>query len=326
METNQLIVVALATACAGGLAYALIYPYLSGDARAEKRQAALINQARSGIDTQKGAATTNRRAQVAKNLKELEDRQKARVKVSLEDRIAQAGLDWDTRKFWIASVVIGLVSAAMLLAFSGSPIMAVAGLFIGFLGVPRWMLSYLKKKRLKRFVDEFPNAMDVIVRGVKSGLPLGDCLRIIAVEAAEPVKTEFRHIIESQALGLTLAEACERIYRRVPVQEANFFGIVISIQQKSGGNLSETLSNLSRVLRERKKMKGKIAAMSMEAKASAVIIAALPFVVAILVYLTSPAYIELLWTKNMGKLVMLAAGFWMFLGIMTMRKMINFDV
>jgi tight adherence protein B len=178
---------------------------------------------------------------------------------------------------------------------------------------------------MKKFVNEFPNAMDVVVRGVKSGLPLGDCIRIIATEAAEPVRSEFRHIIESQSLGLGIAEACERLYQRVPITEANFFGIVISIQQKAGGNLAETLANFSRVIRERRKMQGKIKAMSSEAKASAAIIACLPFTVAILVYLSSPDYITLLWTTFHGKITMLMAGIWMLVGVMVMRKMIRFD-
>ena len=168
--------------------------------------------------------------------------------------------------------------------------------------------------------------MDIIVRGIKAGLPLGDCIRIIANEGAEPVRTEFRGIVEAQSLGLTLGEAVERMVERVPVTEANFFSIVINIQAKSGGNLSEALGNLSRVLRERKKMRGKVSAMSMEAKASASIIGALPFIVGLLVYLSTPAYMMLLFTSSTGKLVIGASLFWMFIGLMSMRKMIQFDI
>jgi tight adherence protein B len=208
---------------------------------------------------------------------------------------------------------------------SGNPFVGLGALLVGGFGAPRWFLSFLTKRRVKKFVNEFPNAMDVVVRGVRSGLPLGDCIRIIASEAAEPVRTEFRHIIEAQGLGLGVAEACERLYQRVPTTEANFFGIVIAIQQKSGGNLAETLSNFSRVIRERRKMAGKIQAMSMEAKASAGIIACLPFTVVILVYLSSPDYISLLWTTFHGKLVILIAALWMGIGTLAMRKMIQFD-
>ena len=138
------------------------------------------------------------------------------------------------------------------------------------LGLPNFVLSRLRiaaHQQVRRHL--FPNALDIIVRGVKAGLPLGDTLRIIANEAPEPVRREFRKIVESQTLGLPLPEAAEKLAQRVPVSETNFFSIVIGIQAKSGGNLSEAIGNLSRTLRERKKMKGKIKAMAMEAKASA---------------------------------------------------------
>ena len=163
------------------------------------------------------------------------------------------------------------------------------------------MLSFLKKRRENKFLNAFPDAVDVIVRGIKAGLPLLDCLKMIAIEAPEPVSSEFRAILETQAVGMPLGEACGKLYERMPLPEANFFGIVISIQQKAGGNLSEALGNLSRVLRDRKKMKAKIQAMSMEAKASAAIIGALPIAVMMLVYITSPHYIELLWTDPLGR-------------------------
>jgi tight adherence protein B len=163
------------------------------------------------------------------------------------------------------------------------------------------------------------------VRGIKSGLPLMDCLKVIATDAPEPVRNEFRAIVESQTVGLPLGEACLKLYERMPVPEANFFGIVIFIQQKAGGNLSEALGNLSRVLRDRKRMQAKIQSMSMEAKASGAIIASLPLVVMGLVYFTSPDYISLLWTQPTGHLLLAGSAAWMSIGVMVMRKMINFD-
>jgi tight adherence protein B len=214
----------------------------------------------------------------------------------------------------------------VLLMVTRNPLVALAGGFIGLLGAPRWLLSYLRKRRVKRFIDELPNALDVVVRGIRAGLPLADCIRMIANEAREPLRSEFKTLVEAQAVGLSIADACSKLYDRVPVAEANFFAIVIQIQSKSGGNLSEAIGNLSRVLRERKKMAGKIAAMSMEAKASAAIIACLPFVVAILTYISSPKYIELLWTTQTGKFVMVASGLWMLTGILVMKKMISFKI
>jgi tight adherence protein B len=196
---------------------------------------------------------------------------------------------------------------------------------IGGLGLPNFILSFLRKRRIAKFVSEFPNAIDIIVRGVRAGLPIGDCLRVVASESAEPVRGEFRQIVEAQTLGLSIAEAVDRIAERVPVTEANFFAIVIAIQAKAGGNLSEALSNLSRVLRDRKKMKGKISAMSMEAKASAAIIGAIPFVVTLLLYFSSPNYVSLLWTTTHGRIIAGIGLAWMAVGTAMMKKMISFD-
>jgi tight adherence protein B len=181
------------------------------------------------------------------------------------------------------------------------------------------------KSRLKSFSAEFPDSVDIIVRGVKAGLPLVDCLRIISLEAQEPVRGEFKAILEDQTMGLPIDQAVQRLSERVPLAETNFFAIVIALQSRTGGSLSEALGNLSKVLRERKKMKAKIKAVSAEAKASAGIIGCLPVVVALLIYLTSPAYISLLFTTTTGNIALAGSAFWMFIGVMIMRKMINFD-
>ncbi len=313
-----------AAVSAGAVAYVFLYPLLSGEARAEKRQKALV---RSPMErrAERVAQGVNRRDQVSQSLKELEARQKTRDTLSLEQKLRQAGLAWSKGRFFLVSALMGLGSALVLFSVTLNLIAAGGALFAGSLGLPRWMLSYLKRRRINKFVDELPNAMDVIVRGVRAGLPLGDCLRVIANEAREPLRSEFRAIVETQTLGVPLTESVAKLYERVPVAEANFFAIMIAIQQKAGGNLAEAIGNLSKVIRERKKMKGKIAAMSSEAKASAGIIAALPFVVATLTYLTSPNYISLLWTTQAGQIALVGSGMWMMLGILVMKKMINFN-
>jgi tight adherence protein B len=321
---SALAAAALASIAAGGVAYVFIHPLLSGEARAEKRQKALVGRGPERRNDR--IAPVNRRDQVAQSLKDLETREKARHKLTIEGRIAQAGLAWSKKRFLVVSGALGLVLGFLLFALSGNWMLALGGLVIGGLGLPRWVLGYLKNRRIKRFLDELPNAIDVIVRGIKAGLPLGDCMRMIASEAQEPLKGEFRTIIEAQTLGISIGEAVGKLYDRIPVAEANFFAIVIAIQQKAGGNLSEALGNLSRVLRDRRKMQGKIKAMSMEAKASAAIIACLPFTVAILTYLSSPTYIELLWTTQVGKICLVASGMWMMTGVFVMKKMISFDI
>jgi tight adherence protein B len=327
MDMNTLSVGFLVAVAAGALAYVFIYPLLSGEARAEKRQKSLVGDGAAGRAARGSAAPgANRRDQVAQSLKDLEARQKARNKVTLENRIQQAGLAWSRNRFFMLSAVLAAALGFVALVTTGKPLAALGGAFVGGLGLPRWILGYLKNRRINRFLEELPNAMDVIIRGLRSGLPLNDCVRVIATEAQEPVRTEFRHIVEAQTLGISLGDAIGKMYERVPVTEANFLAIVIAIQQKSGGNLSEALTNLSKVLRDRKKMKGKIKAMSSEAKASAAIIACLPFTVALLTYLSSPQYIELLWKTSAGTVALVGAGVWMTMGVLVMKKMISFDI
>lgn len=325
MENSQIIALVLIALAVGGGLFILM-PFIDGSARGQKRKEELIKFSGSGRTRQNERANDQaaRRKQIAESLKELEGKGKAK-KATLETRLMRAGLDWSRSKFIGFSIASAIIFALVTLFVSKSMIYAAGAAVIGAAGFPNWFIGFMTKRRVAKFIHEFPNAVDVIIRGVKAGLPLGDCMRIIAVEATEPVKTEFRQIVEAQSIGLSLGEAVERIVDRVPVAEANFFSIVINIQQKAGGNLSEALGNLSRVLRDRKKMKLKIKAMSSEAKASAGIIGALPFIVTGLVYMAAPKYIELLWTTSSGRTVMAVAGFWMFIGVMSMRKMVNFD-
>jgi len=324
MNTQMLAIVLLATFCAGAVAWVLIYPYLSGEKEAEKRMQSVT---RSGTPALKAAtrAIRSRREQVEASLKETEDRRKKSRSPPLSTRLTQAGVSWSKRQFIIASAALGVVVAAAVFVLDAGPLPALGMGFAAGAGLPRWTLSFLKKRRENKFLDLFPDAIDVVVRGIKSGLPLGDSLRVIATESAEPIRSEFRNVLETQAVGVPLGEACGKLFDRMPLPEANFFAIVIAIQQKSGGNLSEALGNLSKVLRDRKKMKGKIKAMSTEAKASATIIGALPIAVMTIVYLTSPDYITLLWTERLGQMMLAGSAVWMTIGIFVMKKMINFD-
>jgi tight adherence protein B len=314
----------LSTFCAGAIAWVLLYPYLSGEKEAEKRLQSVARPGRANVKVSARAVKT-RREQVEATLKDLEARRKKSSSPPLSIRLTQAGLTWSKQQFYIVSAVFGafVFGAAMLLDTGLLPAALLA--FAAGFGLPRWALSYLKKRRETKFLDQFPDAIDVVVRGIKAGLPLGDSLRALATDAPEPILSEFRHILETQAVGVPLGDACAKLFERMPLPEANFFAIVISIQQKSGGNLSEALGNLSKVLRDRKRMKGKIKAMSTEAKASAAIIGALPIAVMAIVYITSPDYITLLWTERLGQLMLAGSAMWMLMGIMVMRKMINFD-
>ena len=194
----------------------------------------------------------------------------------------------------------------------------------GGVGLPRWVLSYLRKRRLKKFTEEFANAIDVIVRSVRSGLPTIEALKIVAKESPAPVGPEFATLCEGLKIGVSLEQGLKRMLERMPTSEVAFFTIVMTIQQKTGGNLSEALANLSNVLRDRKRLQGKIQAMSSEAKASAMIIGSLPPGVMLLVYLSTPTYIAALFTERLGNLMLVACVVWMSIGIFVMNKMISF--
>ncbi len=324
MKMQALALAFLATAAIGGLAWVFLYPLLSGERKAEGRRAS-VAKAEPVAARQTQKEQRSRREQVEGTLKEVEARRQKDSKVTLSARLTRAGLDWEPRKFMIVSGILAVAAFAAAMFAGGGLLGGVGMAFAAGFGLPRWMLSFLKKRREKAFLRNLPDAVDVIVRGIKAGLPLFESLKVVAADLPEPVRSEFLAIIETQAIGMPLGEACARLFERMPVPEANFFGIVIAIQQKSGGNLSEALGNLSKVLRDRKKMAEKIQAMSMEAKASAGIIGSLPPIVMLLVYMTTPDYISLLWTHPTGQLMLVGCLVWMSIGILVMKKMINFD-
>lgn len=322
--------VALATA---GLAYGILFTRIETEKKAESRvrkvKSAETDRVKVKAARDRMTEMSKRRKSVQDSLKDLEKKQQeksAKAKPSMKIRLMQAGLKISIAQFYIASVVFG-VTAALMALIAGATLPIVAGiLLIGTAGFPRWFVNFLIKRRCKAFLNEFPNALDVMVRSIKSGLPLNDAIRLIAGDGQEPVKTEFRRIIEAQQVGLNIPEACARMINSIPLPEVNFFAIVIAIQAQAGGNLSEALGNLGKVLRERKKMKAKVQALSMEAKASACIIGALPFIVAFMVYMTSPQYMMILFTDPRGHIIMGCSAVWMSIGIFVMRNMINFDI
>lgn len=308
----------------GGVLFTVFQPRLAVVGLQKKRLERILLNPAATPDAK------SRKRSVEEILKEIEEKQKAETKKrrrpTLLARMRQAGLPWTKKTYWLVVASCGLVGYLGALAGFGFGLVpsAAFGIASGLM-VPHLYVNLKRARRLKLFSSEFPNAVDVVVRGIKSGLPLVDCLKIIAAESQEPVRGEFKAVVEDQTLGLPMDEAIQRLADRVPLQETSFLAIVITIQNRTGGSLSEALGNLSRVLRERKKMKAKIKAMSAEAKASGGIIGSLPVVVAALVYLTSPDYISMLFTTLQGNLILAASGLWMLIGILVMRKMINFD-
>ncbi|MBX3582982.1 MAG: type II secretion system F family protein [Rhizobiaceae bacterium] len=334
LDTTVLAFIVLAGFSAGAVAYALLFNNIAEEKTTERRldtiKKAETDRSVVKANRDRVAEAAKRRKTVQDSLKELDAKQLVTDrnirKPALRTQLKQAGLRVTVERFYVYSVICGIALTAIAFVL-GAPLLILPGAFIaGALGLPRWLVSFLLARRVKAFLAEFPNALDVIVRAVKSGLPLNDGIRLIASESPEPVRSEFRRIVESQQLGMSIPDATMRMPETMPCPEAGFFGIVIQIQSQAGGNLSEALGNLSRVLRDRKKMKAKVQALSMEAKASAAIIGALPFLVGFLVYLSSPNYIKPLFTTSTGHLILGVSGIWMSIGIFTMRKMMNFEV
>lgn len=320
----------LAALSVGGLLFAALQPQLARSARAKRRLGMVLGEGASPAAAQGAGGGARRRRSVEETLREIEDKQKAqarsRSRKSLQSRLREAGLGWSTSLFWGVCAATG--GALLMISWAGMGFSLPTAGFLAFLGgtlLPHGYLRLRRSRRLREFAAQFPDAVDVIVRGVKSGMPLGDCIRVVAVEGQEPVRSEFKTVVDDQTLGVPVQEAVQRLAERVALPETNFLSIVITIQSRSGGNLTEALGNLSTVLRERKKMHAKIKAMSAEAKASGGIIGSLPPIVASLLFLTSPDYISLLFTTTIGNVVLIFSGFWMLIGVLIMHKMINFD-
>jgi tight adherence protein B len=328
-EVTGIAVALLVMLSVGGVIYSFFQPTLSGTKKRDQRVQAVSARPQNENQRKQIRDTDRRKKSIQDQLKDFESRQKSKQdkqqKVSLKVRMEQAGLSWEMKHFAIFSGVSGLIFMVLGLLASGNFLIAAAFAFAGTFGFPRWYISSKRKRRFNAFLEELPNGVDIIVRGVKAGLPLGDCIKVVAREAREPVATEFRKITEMQVMGISLADAVARLPDRVPVAEANFFAIVVSIQQKAGGGLAEALGNLSIVLRGRKAMKRKIKALSAEAKSSAGIIGCMPFAVGGIIFFISPDYILLLFTTTGGNIIIGGCLFWMFIGTMVMRAMINFD-
>lgn len=329
MDQNILIALALGLLCFGALAFVLLAP--TQQDKAKKRlsglQEAKTGRRTSGPNTE--AQSRERRKKLEESLAQVENKTKnlkKKKRLTMDQTLEQAGLPVKKNHFYIASIVCALIFGLIGLISGQQHWISGLLVVIGGLGFPRWVINFLRKRRQKKFVDEFSNAIDVIVRGVKSGLPVNECLKIIAREAPRPVSDEFHMLTEGLRVGLSLEQALERMHERMPLQEVNFFGIVLMIQQKTGGNLAEALGNLSNVLRGRKLMEGKVKALSAEAKASAYIIGSLPFLVMGAVKLASPDYLDPLFNTQMGNFVLIGAGLWMTTGIFVMKKMTQIKV
>jgi tight adherence protein B len=332
-ELTQYAILFMIAASVGGIAIAILWPWLTGDADMKNRVKSVAEgsrgPAKQGLRSRflTEDPKESRRKQIQESLNQVGERERQRKKrLTLRLMISQAGYSFSARAFWFFSVIVG-VALGFGAFTAGAPWYVAAGAgVVGFLGLPRWFLAQARKRRQNAFLADFADAIDIIVRGLKAGLPVNDAMKVIASETPPPVGPEFTEVVEGQRIGITPDQGVERMFERMPLSEVNFLAIVMAIQSKTGGNLAEALNNLSKVLRDRKKMKAKIKAVSQEAKSSAMIIGALPFCIMGVMVVFNPNYLEPMWNTNAGNIMLACSGLWMGTGVLVMRKMINFEI
>ncbi len=332
MEWLILLIIALAV---GGVVWAVME---SLNERSSARRLEMIASGSEPRKEEKGliqrllhSTKDDRRRKLEESLRTLDEKGSQKKRVTLRQRLQRAGLHLSTTQFLLFAAslgvglgLVGLLIGAMIFDFQSGLIIGLAMLGVGGVGLPLWMLRFLSQRRMNKFLHHLPDAIELMVRGLRSGLPVTDAMKTIAEEVPDPVGPEFMEVVEGQKIGIPIDKGLERMYERVPLPEVNFLYIVLSIQKETGGNLSEALSNLSTVLRSRKAMKLKVKAISQEAKVSAFIIGAIPVVLIGALAFLNPGYLTPMYTTSSGKMASMAAAFWMAMGVLIMRKIINF--
>ena len=241
-------------------------------------------------------------------------------------RLHRTGKGWTLQQYLYASLGLGLVITVIIYLKSHAALLSLGvGVVIGA-GIPHMVVNYFVKKRANAFTTKFPDAIELLVRGLRSGLPVTETLGVVSSEVPGPVGEEFKLITDRIRVGKTMEDALQNTADRLNMAEFSFFCITLAIQRETGGNLAETLSNLSDVLRKRAQMKLKIRAMSSESKASAYIVGSLPFMVFTMIWFVNPIYIGGFFTEDRLIVAGLGGMVWMTIGALIMAKMVSFEI
>lgn len=271
-----------------------------------------------------------RRAEIARKLKETRDEENAdkkkKNKASTSLMLERAGLSISAKQYWILSFFCMVLFVVLAKMTGAGPLLLFLSAVIGLFGFPRFILRHKTLKRQKNFLQEFPDALEAMVRLLKAGMPVAEAIAMIAKEFDGPVGEEMMRVYDKQKIGVALHEAALEATRRMPLTEMQMFATGLSIQAQTGSSLSEVLMNLSGVIRSRFRLKRKIKALSSEAIASASIIGALPVTVAFGLWCVNPEYIGVLFTDSFGKILLAGCLVWMSIGILVMKIMINFKI
>ena len=297
----------------------------SGVAKAQKRRMeALRDRHSESVDAKVDAQL--KRAIAARKPKTFKVKGSGSKVEALAARLDRTGKSWTVSQYIYATIGLTLAITVVVFILSKAPFMSLGiGLLIGA-GIPHLVVGRLIGKRTNAFITKFPDGIELLVRGLRSGLPVTETLGIVAQEVPGPVGIEFKGVIDRIKVGKTMEDALQDTGDRLAIPEFNFFTITLAIQRETGGNLAETLSNLAEVLRKRAQMKLKIRAMSSESKASAYIVGSLPFIVFGLIGYINPDYIAGFFSDDRLIVAGLGAAVWMSLGVFIMAKMVNFEI
>jgi tight adherence protein B len=305
---------------------------ISRKQQARNRTLAIITrdkQATGEKGESKDKQLAKQRDALEKRLKEASKQEAAHKqdKTSIKEKMQQAGIEAPVSRFWMGSAafaVFTLILTKFVLQFGGLSVVLMT--FTAFFGVPRLFLSLRARSRQKKFLEEFPDALDACVRLLQAGMPMTEAISMVSREYTGPLRDEMQRIYDNQKIGVPLGEAAYETAKRVPLTEVHMFATALQIQSETGSSLSEVLTNLSGVIRARFRLKRKIQALSQEAKSSAAIIGALPIIVTFGLWCVNPKYMEPLLFTAKGHMYLWGCGFWMFMGILVMRQMINFKI
>ena len=322
MSSTLIIILALIAIL---IAIGMMVYFLTASKKETQNRALAIIAGQAPNKETEGEGRDRRRAELAKKLQQKNPRSKRSN--GLREKLNQAGLEeTSVSKFWAYSAFSG-IAFAFLIQSSGQPLPVILMVtLIGLFGFPRFLLKVTIGRRQKKCLNDFPDALEAMVRLLKASMPVAEAIAMMSREFTGPVGEEMSKVYEQQKIGIPLSEACLAAAVRMPITEMQMFATGISIQQQTGSSLSEVLLNLSRVIRSRHKLKRKIQALSAEAKASAAIIGSLPILVFVGLCFVNPEYMEPLIRTTKGKLYLGGAGTWMCMGVLVMRQMINFRI
>ena len=317
-------IVILASITIALLAYAILFEKVQRPLEMVRRLASIDRQFSKSVSSTKIENDGSEAVDLA--IGELEARRRRKGKKTLRDKLQASGLKNTPKEHYILTVLLTLpILVGLYLSSANFLVLVVAGV-MGVELIPRLTLNFLINRRELLVIQQFATALDLIVRSLRSGLPLNDGLQVAAVELSDPLRTEFVRLLDDLNIGLNIKEALHRLAVRLPIPAVEFFTIIVSMQSNSGGNLAEGLSNLADTLRSRKSLEGAIKTGSSEAKSSSLIIGMMPILFFVFMSLVNYPFVSVLYETTTGNLILTGTVLWMAVGVIVMRLMIKIEV